>query len=1065
MKNLVEFFIKHPVWGNTLVFVLVIWGFIGLFSLNINFFPETEQRVFQIQVVYPGSSPEEIEEGVVLKIEEALKGIEGIEQITSVSSENNASVSVEGKKGYDPEKVFRDVKNAVDRINSFPAGIEKPTVFLAKQVERVATLLLQADVDLQTLKKNAELIEDELLSSGVVSQVSLSGFPDLEISVEVSENNLKKFGIKFDDVANAIKRNNIDVSGGSLKTAEEEILIRSRNKKYDAGSIGELIIRGKESGSLLKIKDVAMVKEQFADVPNKTIYNGNRAVTIDVNKTIDEDMLTISNYVKKYIDEYNTKREVLKLVMSRDSSQIVRQRIEMLTSNGVLGLLLVLIVLGFFLNLRLAFWVALSIPVSFLGMFFIGQLAGITINVISLFGMILVVGILVDDGIVISENIYSHYEKGASPMKAAINGTMEVLGSVFASVSTTIVMFLPFFFLDGRMGEFFVQMAIVVISCLAISLLEAAFILPAHLAHSKALRLKEKSPVRVKIDKAIDYLRYNLYGRTLSKIMKYPYKTMAVVFFFIFTVIGLFQGGFIKGTFFPFVDSDNVSIDLSLEPGARDFQTEDMLKQIEEKVWEVNKDLSAQREDSLQVILSTRLTIGPGSAEKGNIDVELLDGETRNLESFKIASAIREKVGLVPEADKLTFGTRQIWGKPVSISLTGRNLKLLNQAKEKLKEELRTFSTLRDVNDNDVKGKRELNIKLKPMAYSLGLSTQDITKQVRQGFFGDEAQRLQVGSDEVKIWTRYPESDRSTQGKLEDVRIKVADREYPLSELAEFSIERGIVTINHYNGAREIRIEADLVDLNEPVPPIIEKIKKDIAPKIMSDYPGVRVGFEGQDKENQKFAKSAGKAFILAFLTLMLILALTFRSYSQMGLIIMMIPLGILGAVLGHGIEGKPVSIFSFYGIIALVGIIVNDCVVFLDKFNSNLKQGLKIREAAFDAGISRFRAIVLTSLTTIAGLYPLILEKSRQAQFLVPVAISVAWGIMIVTVFTLLFFPVLILIYNDIRMFFNKCFRYIASIISRNPLEPKPSKESVEPAMREIKVLEELGYINKETE
>lgn len=1046
MKKTIEFFVDYPIWGNMLVLLIAGIGYLSMKSMNVNFFPEIEQRNISIQLTYPGASPQEIEEGVVLKVEQALKGIQGVEQVTSVSSENFANVTVEGKKGYDPEVVLSDVKNAVDKINSFPVDAEKPVVFKIKATEKVATLLLQANVDLLTLKKNAEIIEDELLASGKVSQVTISGFPAWEISVETKEENLRRYGLKFDDVANALRRNNFDLSAGSLKSKEEEILIRSRNKKFDATAISEIVLRSKNDGSYIRLKDVASVKEQFAESPNKTLYNGNPAVTIQVNKTPEEDMIAISDYAKEYVAEYNNKSEVLKLVLSSDQSKLVRQRIQLLVSNGWVGLLLVVISLGLFLNLRLSFWVAFGIPVSFLGMFIVAYLSGITINVISLFGMILVIGILVDDGIVVSENIFTHFQKGKTARQAAIDGTLEVVPSVFASVSTTIVMFLPFFFLDGRMGEAFSNMAIVVVSCLAISMVESSLLLPSHLAHSKALIKGEVGKIRETLDKGIDFLRYKLYGNSLAFTLKHKYAVVATSIAFCLVTMGMLQGGLIKFTFFPFVDNDNIAIDLTLKPGSREQQTQEILQYIEGKVWEVNKEISKGREDSAQVILSTRIEVGVGGSEKGQIDVELLDGETRNMESFKIVQAIREKVGDVPQADKLTFGGRQIFGKPVAVSIMSQDIEMLEKAKEKMKDELRSFSTLRDVVDSNVEGKREINLKLKPLAYFLGLTTNDITRQIRQGFFGEEVQRLQIGDNEVKVWVRYPKEDRATLGNLEDVRIKTNDgKEYPLTELASYTIERGIVNINHMNGAREIKVEADLSDQNEPVPPIIEKIKTQIAPQIMEQYPGVRVSFEGQDKENQKFMRSAQKAFPLALAILVLIIVLTFRSWTQMILIVLMIPLGVFGAILGHGIEGKPLSVFSFYGLIALAGVVVNDAVVFLDKFNANVKDGMNFRDAVYDAGVSRFRAIMLTSITTVAGLYPLILEKSRQAQFLIPMAISIAWGLIFATIFTLYVFPNLISITNDIRIALQWLWT-----------GKKPAREEIEPAVVEQKKLAE---------
>lgn len=1045
MRQGVSFFVRYPIWGDVLLLLLCGIGLLAFLQLKANFFPEIEQRNVQVQVIYPGASPEEMENGVVNKVEDALKGIEGIEQVFSVSSENSAIITIEGRKGYDPELLLSDVKNTVDRINSFPADAEKPIVFKVKQIERVVSMLLQGEVDLLTLKKRAEQIEDELLSSGKVSQVVLSGFPELEFSVEIAEDNLRRYGLRFDEVAAAIRANNFDLSGGALKSSEEEVLLRFRNKKYTGYEVGAIILRTNSDGSVLRIVDVAEVKEQFAETPNKTTFNGSRAVTITVNKTIDEDIIEISDYAKDYVKTFNEQNNILKLSIGADQSKIIRQRIELLLKNGISGSILVLITLGIFMNFRLAFWVASAIPVSFLGMFILAYYTGITINVVSLFGMILVVGILVDDGIVVGENIYAHFERGKPAFQAAVDGTSEVITSVFASVSTTIVMFIPFFFLESRIGEAFSNMAIVVIGCLSVSLLEAAFILPSHLAHSKALSRKEKKGFHKNVDKGLDWVRFRAYEGFLRRTLSHRYTILAAGVFFIMLTIGLMQGTMIKTTFFPFVDGDNINIDLTMPPGTRESQTEAILKRIEENVWKANEQLSKGRTDGLKVVQNVRLEVGTGGAEKGLLDVELLDGETRNLESFKITNAVRELTGPVTEADKLTFGSRQIFGKPVVMSLVSKDMNILEQARRQSIAELSSFPTLRDVTDNNLAGKREVEFELKPLAYFLGLTTNDIARQIRQGFFGEEVQRLQIGNDEVKVWVRYPDFGRRTLGQLEQLRIKTADgREFPLPELANFSIERGIVAINHVDGAREVRIEADLANPNEPVPPLIERIKNEVVPRLMADYPGLKVRFEGQDRENQKFQRSALRAFPLALGILILIIVLTFRSWSQMFLIVLMIPLGIFGALMGHWIEGKPVSIFSYFGMIALAGIVVNDSVVFLDKFNALLKEGLPFPEAVIKAGTSRFRAIMLTSLTTVAGLYPLILEKSRQAQFLIPMAISVAWGLIFTTIFTLIMLPSMIYVMNDLRVWWN----------GKNKGGDWPDRREVEPAVAEQKAI-----------
>ena len=1018
MRKIVEFFVKYPIWGQMSILVIFILGLMSLLSMNVNFFPEIDPRIITIQVAYPGASPQEMEEGVVLKIETALRGVQGIEQVSSISSENIAALTIEGKKGYNQEELLSDVKNAIDKVSSFPTGTEKPIVYKVKLTERVVTMLLKGNADLLSLKKMADNIEDDLLASGKVSQIEIKGLPAVEVVVEISEENMRRYGVKFDDLSNAIRRNNMDISAGALKSEEEEILIRFRNKKTDQEAIGNIVVKSRGDGSLLYLKDVATVKEQFAESPHKTIFNGERAVTIIVNKTQQEDMLKVADYVNEYAVQYCKLHQGVQLVVASDNSTTVRQRIDLLIKDGWTGLVLIVILLGIFLHLRVSFWVAVGIPISYLGMFIIAKMFGMTINAISLFGMILVSGILVDDAIVISENVFAHYEMGKTRARAAIDGTFEVFPSVFTSVFATMVMFMPFFFLDGRMGEMFADMALVVIACLGVSLLDAAFFLPAHLAHSEAFTKKEKGKFRLWSDRVIEAIRMKFYARVLRFMLANKYVALSLAVAFVLVITGLWKGDFIKGTFFPFVDNDNIAVELSLPTGKREMDTERLLQDIEKKVWEVNKEIAAQREDHKNVVLSTRLEIGKdGAAEKGMIDIQLLDGEQRNMYSYDISDALREKIGEVPDAEKLTVGAKQVFGKPIVVSIRGKDLEALEQAKIAVKHELKMLSTLKDIVDNNFVGKREIKLSLKPLAYFLGLSTADISKQIRQGFFGEEVQRLQLGKDEVKVWVRYTAEDRKNIGKLEEIKIKVADKEYPLTDLVNYSLERGVVSINHTDGVREIKVEADLANQNEAVPPIIKQIKEELFPKIQADFAGVKLKMEGQDKETQKFGKSATIAFPLALAFLVITILLTFRSKAQTILIILMIPLGVYGAFLGHFIEGKPVSILSFYGIIALAGIVVNDSVVFLDTFNRNIKEGMKLQEAIYNAGTSRFRAIFLNSFANILGLYPLILEKSRQAQFLIPMAISVAWGLFFVTMFTLFLFPCLILLFNDLRV------------------------------------------------
>lgn len=899
------------------------------------------------------------------------------------------------------------------------------------------------------MKKFADRIEDDFLASGIMSQVTVNGIPSLEISVEISENTLRQYGLSINEIANIIRLNNRDVSGGSIKTSEEELLIRSRYKANQAENVEKIVLRTNPNGSFITIGDVANVKERFAETPNQTFYNGENSVGVRVMKLPEEDLLEITDYVYNYIENFNEANSQIQLDITFDTSTMLKERLGLLTTNGAMGLFLVVIVLGIFLNFRLSFWVAIGIPISFLGMLAMGNALEITINQMSLFGMILVIGILVDDGIVISENIFDHMQRGKSTFRATVDGTMEVFPAVFTSVMTTIVVFCTFFFLEGMLGEFVIEMGIVVIACLGFSLVEAAFVLPSHLNNPKIN--SEPNKLRKKFEQGLDKVRYHYYGKYIDFTLKWRWVFCSILLFFIFTMFGLLSGGYIKTAFFPFIDSNDIEAQIVLKPGTNENITEQLLRNINVKVWEANKEISKERKDQKDVILSTEINVGANDlasgGHAGNIKIRLLDGEVRNMESFKIANIIKEKIGSIPEAESFVVGGRRSFGKPVSIRFLSNNVEQLSAIKEDFKATLSEFSALKDITDNDEIGKREIEIRLKEKAYLLGLNNNDITSQIRQNIYGQEAQRLQVGSDEVRVWVRYPKDDRVNINQLEDLTIRTADNNLiPLRELADFSITRGIVKINHYNGFRESLIEAEQTDPNEALGPITEEINEKILPDLLQKYPDVKIAFSGQAKDNEKLFGSIMKVVPIVLLIVFLLIALTFRSFLQTIVVLFLIIPGICGSFLGHSIEGINIVIMSHLGSVALGGVIINDAVVFIDKFNSNIREGMSVYVAAHKAGTSRFRAIILTSITTVAGLYPLIFEQSLQAQFLIPMAVTVAYGVLIGTLIILGFLPALLLTLND--------FRYIISWFWTGK---KPTREEVEPAYKEIKRLDEI--------
>ncbi|MTI31371.1 efflux RND transporter permease subunit [Xanthovirga aplysinae] len=1042
MRKVITHFIKYPVAVNIIMIGVLFFGALGMLAMKSSFFPLTDSELIQINLTYPGASPQEIEEGIVLKIEDNLKGIVGIDRVTSTSRENSATISVEIEKGKNIDVVLSDVKNAVDRVPSFPSGMEPPVISKVESIRETISFTVSGDqVPLTTLKDLARRVENDLRGMEGISQVSVEGYPDEEIEIAVRENDLRAYNLTFDQVALAVSQANILTTGGNIKTDEEEYLIRANNRSYYGDELLHLVVRADPSGNVIRLMDIAEVRDRWSEIPDRLYYNGNIAVRIRVSNTNSEDLLSSADRINAYIDTFNQQYDNVKLDITRDSSITLSQRTALLTENGIIGMFLVLLFLSLFLNPRLAFWVAVGLPVAFLGMFIFAPQLSVTINVLSLFGMIIVIGILVDDGIVIAENIYHHYEKGKSPIRAAIDGTMEVIPPIISAILTTVLAFSTFFFLDGRIGKFFGEVSVVVILTLGISLIEALIILPAHIAHSKALQgEKKENKFRRFFEGILAYLRDKLYAPSLKFFLKNKFLGFSIVFALLIITIAGINGGIIRTTFFPSIASDRIQITLTMPQGTNEVITDSIISEIEQVVWEVNEEFTAKQTGQKAVVQNVIRRIGPGSSS-AKLNVNLLPGEERDFAAFEITNAIREKTGVVHGVESLIFGSgSNFGGSPVSVSLLGNNIEELKAAKDELKTELSKNNLLKDIKDNDPAGIKEIKIKLKENAHLLGLNLQGVMRQVRYGFFGFQAQRFQRGQDEIKVWVRYDKKDRSSIKNLDDMWITTTNGDrIPFSEIATYEIERGEIAINHLSGKREINISADLKNPKESVTAILEDIKARIMPELTSKYPSVSALYEGQNREASKVTGSAMMVLPVILFLIYAVIAFTFRSYSQPLLLLIMVPFSLIGVAWGHWVHGFAINILSYLGIIALVGIMVNDGLVFIEKYNGYLKEGMKQEDALINAGISRFRAIFLTTLTTVAGLAPLIFETSRQAKFLIPMAISVAYGIVVATFLTLLMLPLLLSVGNSIKVNFKWLYT-----------GKKPAKEEVERAIIE---------------
>ena len=1078
MRNIIAYFVKYPKAVNILVMFFIVFGVSGVLALKSSFFPLIDSKFISINATFPGASPQEVEEGVIYKIEENLKGVSGIVRVTSTSRENSGTILVETDEDFELDAILFEVKNAVDKVPSFPVDLEP--IVITKVEEQQPTVIFSLtgkNIDLKSLKNVSKNIEKDIRNIEGISQVSVSGFPDEEIEISVTEEDLLRYNLSFDEVLNSVSRTNILVTGGNIKTNREEFLIRASNKNYYANELQNIIVRSSPDGKKIRLSDIAKIRDKFSETPVSSAVNNETAIILSVTSTNNEDMMDSANKINQYIDEFNNINSNLKLTPLKDYSIALRQRTNLLLENGGLGIFLVLIFLSLFLNIRLAFWVAFGLPISFLGMLIFAGEFDITINLMSLFGMIVVIGILVDDGIVIAENIFRHYEEGKTPEQAAVDGTMEVLPAIVSAIITTLIAFSTLLLLAGDVGNFFGEVAMIVILTLIVSLVEALIILPSHLAHSKALHKKDEIKnnfvfrffkymrgVNNKGFELMRWLRDKVYSPTLKFALKNRFLSFSGFIAALYLTVSSVFGGVIGVTFFPMIDSDAVTVDLKMPMGTNVKVTDSIISVIENHAIEIGKEFEEKymQNDKRDLIEHIQKNIGSsadnmsmvkgfnsvGGSSTASLEIYLLDSENRpqDIRAPEMANLIRERTGEIIGVEKFVVdGGANFGGSPVAISLLSDNISELKNAKLELIQKLSLNPKLTDITSNDPEGIKEIDIKLNDNAYMLGLSYASVMKQVRAAFFGIEAQRFQRGEDEIRVWVRYDKKSRSLIKRLEEMRILAPNgKRIPLSEIANYNIERGEVSINHLDGSREIQVNANLLDPTDSASDIVFSVQNTIIPPLKEKYPSLKVSFEGQYREANKTIESSKVIFPLALFLIFCTIGFIFRTYSQPFLLLLLIPFSLTTVAWGHLLHGFPINVISLLGIIALIGILVNDGLVLISKFNSNLREGMSFDDSIFNAGKERFRAIFLTSITTIAGLAPIILEKSFQAQLLKPMAISIAYGIGYATFLTLILLPILISFTNSLKVNFTWVLKGV-----------KPNKRDVEAPIVEQNRLE----------
>ena len=1031
MRNLISYFIKYPITANLLMFLIFVFGVVGLNSLRSTFFPEMDSRMISVQVVSVGLSPLEMEDAVTKKIENKLESISGIKDINSSSSENIANIFVEMDRGANMYVALQDVNNAIDQIK-FNVDIED--IFIKKREFIMPTIgfSLYTNKDMDYLNNFVNKVDDELKSVDGISEISISGMPEKELEILISEDKLLAYNISMDEITQSILRKNINLTGGKIEVNNTQYLLRSNNKYNTDQEVGNIIVRANSNGSTVKLSDLADVSYSWSESSRERYRDNNRSVNITVSNTNTQDIIFIADYIKNYVNEINNSDKNIDAAILYDASNPLKQRIELLSKNGIIGFCLVLLFLTMFLHPRVSFWVALSIPISFLGMFFLAPAAPITINMMTMYAMILVIGILVDDGIIIGENIIRKFELGLNRYDAAVEGTMEVFPAVFAGVTTTAVAFLSFFFFEGMMGEFGWQMGFVVIVTLIFSLVEGAFILPAHIAYSKALDKKsKKNKLSVYFNSKINFFRDEYYRPILKFLLKKIH--IAYILFIGLFILFVFISG-VNFTFFPSIELDDIYVEYKTKPGTSIEKTKDYADKIVQKIQIVESQLS----DSLgsEVFKEIEIKLGPNS-HNGEVQIFMTPPEERGIEAFKIVEMLRKQLDKVNNLDDLIIGLGDPFGKPLAFALTGNDIDELEEASILFTKNLKQINGVAAAKSDYEYGPNEINFELNQTAKSLGLSNYDIFYQVRQSFLGTQIQDLQTSDDEMQLWIRMEDDNNDSFSSLENLKIKSQKGLFPLKELVNISIDNKIISINRKNRKNIIEIEGELASSSSYSSDIINEVESVMFPKIKNKFPSVNLELSGSSDEGTVTANSMKKIMPVFSLLILCIVLITFRSKAQTIVVFILMPFTLIGVYFGHLLHGLPISVLSGFGVVALIGVLVNDALVFITSFNLRLKKGEKFMQALEETALARFRPIVLTTITTVFGLLPLIFEKSIQAQFLIPMAISLSYGIIMATLLTLLLLPIMLLTINNFRL-----------KISKNS-----NREDVEPAVKETKL------------
>lgn len=1040
MKGFFGWFAANGVFANLLLLVIVVSGLVTLPTITREVFPEIATDLVRVTVEYPGAAPEEVEQSVILRVEEAVEGIEGIEEITSIAAENIGVVTVEALEGADIERLLDDVKGRVDAIDTFPREAEEPVIEEVLTRRQVVSVAISGDVREKTIKKIAEQVRDDLLALEDVTQVTLQAVRPYEISIEVSRRDLRRYGLTFEDVARVVRAYSLDLPAGEIETEGGQILVRTAEQGETRADFSKIPVRVRDDGTRVLVEDVATVVDGFADTDQAAAFDGESTAIVQVFRVGDQSALDISDQVAEYVKEQRDELpKGVSITIWQDESETLRARLDLLISNGQMGFLLVAALLALFLRLYLASWVAAGVPLSFLGAIILMPGLDVTISLISLFGFIVVLGIVVDDAIVVGENIFRHFEMGKDGLTAATDGSSEVAKPVFFAVATTVVAFVPLLIVSGTLGKIIRAIPLIVISALAFSLIESFFILPNHLSHMKHHKkrrglLEKWGRVQASVSRGLDWIIDRMYEPTLALAKRWRYATIAVFASMLMVSIGLVLGRWVEFTFFPDVEADQVSAFLTMPQGTPEPRTRAAVRRMEDAAQAVRREVKEETgQDVFRHVLASigqspaRVEGGPEAGKElmptgshiGEVTVELVGADKREITSEEIVRRWRARVGTIPSATELTYQASVFTtGDPIAIRISGPDIETLEEAADRLKRALADYPGVEEIADSYLEGKQELSIEITEEAEAAGLTLQMVASQVRGAFYGAEAQRIPREREEVKVMVRLPEEERQSVADLEDLYIRgPGEVAIPFGTAGRAQLGRGPSSIKRVDAARVIEVTADVDRAKTNANEVIGDLSRTVLPELRTEYPRLRFSFFGEQEEQQRSINSLTRGFMLALFIMFALLAIALRAYIQPLIVMSAIPFGFVGALGGHLLMGLDVTILSLFGVVALAGVVVNDSLVMVDFINRYVAdQDTNLDEAIRAAGKARFRPILLTSLTTFAGLSPLLLEQSVQAQFLIPMATSLAFGVLFGTLITLVLVPVLYNIVADVK-------------------------------------------------